>query len=132
MVSKDTTIVKQKLGEVLQMSSVKDYIKLDEDDIKLMNKNSKEIILVEVESEFGIKGLIEELQASFKEIHIKGQVNMLVRIETSNMTMSDLFEINKAIENFPFEVDYVKRALSSNELLKEGQNKMSLFLFVKD
>lgn len=132
MVSKDTTIVKQKLGEVLQMSSVKDYIKLDEDDIKLMNKNSKEIILVEVESEFGIKGLIEELQSSFKEIHIKGQVNMLVRIETSNMTMSDLFEINKAIENFPFEVDYVKRALSSNELLKEGQNKMSLFLFVKD
>lgn len=132
MVSKDTTIVKQKLGEVLQMSSVKDYIKLDEDDIKLMDKNSKEIILVEVESEFGIKGLIEELQSSFKEIHIKGQVNMLVRIETSNMTMSDLFEINKAIENFPFEVDYVKRALSSNELLKEGQNKMSLFLFVKD
>lgn len=132
MVSKDTTIVKQKLGEVLQMSSVKDHIKLDEDDIKLMDKNSKEIILVEVESEFGIKGLIEELQSSFKEIHIKGQVNMLVRIETSNMTMSDLFEINKAIENFPFEVDYVKRALSSNELLKEGQNKMSLFLFVKD
>lgn len=132
MVSKDTTIVKQKLGEVLQMSSVKDYIKLDEDDIKLMDKNSKEIILVEVESEFGIKGLIEELQSSFKEIHIKGQVNMLVRIETSNMTMSDLIEINKAIENFPFEVDYVKRALSSNELLKEGQNKMSLFLFVKD
>lgn len=132
MVSKDTTIAKQKLCEVLQMSSVKDYIKLNEEDIKLMDKNSKEIILVEVESEFGIKGLIEELQSSFKEIHIKGQVNMLVRIETSNMTMSDLFEINKAIENFPFEVDYVKRALSSNELLKEGQNKMSLFLFVKD
>lgn len=132
MVSKDTTIAKQKLCEVLQMSSVKDYIKLNEEDIKLMDKNSKDIILVEVESEFGIKGLIDELQFSFKELHIEGQVNMLVRIETSNMTMSDLFEINKAIENFPFEVDYVKRALSSNELLKEGQNKMSLFLFVKD
>ena len=132
MVSKDTTIAKQKLSEVLQMSTVKDYIKLDEEDIKLMNKNSKEIILVEVESEFGIKGLIDELQSSFKELHIKGQVNMLVRIEASNMTMSDLFDLSKAIETCPIEVENFKRALSSNELLKEGQNKMSLFLFVKD
>ena len=59
MVSKDRTIVMQKLGEVLQTSSLKDYIKLDEDDIKLMNRKSKEIIFVEVESKFGIKGLIE-------------------------------------------------------------------------
>ena len=122
----------QKLGEVLQTSSLKDYIKLDEDDIKLMNRKSKEIIFVEVESKFGIKGLIEELQSSFKELHIKGQVNMLFHIESSNMTMSDLFEINKTIENCPFEVDYFKRALSSNEMLKEGQNIMSLFLFVKE
>ena len=127
MVSKDRTIVMQKLGEVLQTSSLKDYIKLDEDDIKLMNRKSKEIIFVEVESKFGIKGLIEELQSSFKELHIKGQVNMLFHIESSNMTMSDLFEINKTIENCPFEVDYFKRALSSNEMLKEGQNIMSLF-----
>lgn len=41
MVSKDRTIVMQKLGEVLQTSSLKDYIKLDEDDIKLMNRKSK-------------------------------------------------------------------------------------------
>ena len=57
---------------------------------------------------------------------------MLVHIEYANMTMSDLFEINKTIENCPFEVDYFKRALSSNEMLKEGQNIMSLFLFVKE
>ena len=57
---------------------------------------------------------------------------MLFHIESSNMTMSDLFEINKTIENCSFEVDYFKRALSSNEMLKEGQNIMSLFLCVKE
>jgi len=132
MISKETTIVEQKLNEVLQTSSVKDYIKLDENDIKLMSKDSKEILLIEVENKSGIKGLIEELQSSFKELQIKGHVNTLVRVETSSMTMNDLNEIHKAIENCSCDVDLFKRAISFSESLQEKHNKMSLFLFVKD
>lgn len=132
MVNRDTQLFDSKLEEVCKLSKSSDFICIDESDVKLMSKNLKKKLLIDIVSTTGVCDLFKELTSDLNSLHLENPADILIQISSSEITMKDLAELDTLIQSSPFQINCCKRAFSSNGILDNGKHHLLMFIFEKN
>lgn len=130
MVYRDTQLFDSKLEEVCKLSKSSDYISIDESDAKMMSKNLKEKLFIDIVSMSEVCELFVELATDLNSLHLDNPVDILIRISSSEITVKDLAVLDTLIQSSSFQINCCKRAFSK-DMLENSKHQLLMFLFVK-